>query len=299
MQNSQISKKDENIAFLVGVLTFIMWGLFPIYFKQFDPNISAFEILSHRIIWSVVFLLIFIKINGKMRSLRQILHLKKVVFMLMITGFFIASNWGIYIYAVNSNQILESGLGYLINPLFSMLLGAIFLKERLSLSGKISVCLVFIAIFIQFYALGRVPFISILLPASFAIYGLLKKQLRVGSMEGLFVETMLLFPIALAYVLFLGGFDKSHFGFDKTGFLMVCSGLVTIAPLITFNFAAKKLKLSTLGFLQYISPTSQILVAWLVYNENLDIYKIISFGLIWLGILIVSLDSLRRKNGKF
>lgn len=297
MHKSRISKKDENIAFFFGVLTFVMWGVFPIFFKQFGDNIGALEILSHRIIWSVVFLLIFIKIKGKMRNLRRILHLKKVVLMLMITGFFIASNWGIYIYAVNSGKILESGLGYLINPLFSMLLGAIFLKEKLSFSGKISVFLVFVAILIQFYALGKIPFISILLPASFAIYGLLKKKLAVPSMEGLFIETMLLFPFALFYVLFLTTFSQSHFNADKIGFLMICSGLVTIAPLITFNFAAQKLKLSTLGFLQYISPTSQILVAWLVYNEILDIYKIISFTLIWIGILIVSLDGLRRKNG--
>ena len=216
----------------------------------------------------------------------------------LYNGAFYRIKLGIYIYAVNSDQILESGLGYFINPLFSMLLGAIFLKERLNLAGKISVFLVFIAIAIQIYSLGKLPFISIILPASFAIYGLLKKKLAVPSMEGLFVETMLLFPFALLYGLFLCGSGSAEFGLNRLAPIFIFSGIVTVLPLITFNLAAQKLSLSTLGFMQYISPTMQILIAVFMYGENLDFYKIISFIIIWIGIAIVSIDNLKgAKNG--
>ena len=290
-------KNSQTTALILGISTFVMWGIFPIYFKMLE-HASALEVLSHRIIWSVVFLLIFIKYINRIRNLQEILHNKKTLKMLFITGLFIASNWGIYIYAVNSDQILESGLGYFINPLFSMLLGAIFLKERLNLAGKISVFLVFIAIAIQIYSLGKLPFISIILPASFAIYGLLKKKLAVPSMEGLFVETMLLFPFALLYGLFLCGSGSAEFGLNRLAPIFIFSGIVTVLPLITFNLAAQKLSLSTLGFMQYISPTMQILIAVFMYGENLDFYKIISFIIIWIGIAIVSIDNLKgAKNG--
>ncbi|MBQ9877014.1 MAG: EamA family transporter RarD [Campylobacter sp.] len=290
-------KNSQTTALILGISTFVMWGVFPIYFKMLEQA-SALEVLAHRIIWSVVFLLIFIKYKNRIRNLQEILHNKKTLKTLFITGLFIASNWGIYIYAVNSDQILESGLGYFINPLFSMLLGAIFLKERLNLAGKISVFLVFIAIAIQIYSLGKLPFISIILPASFAIYGLLKKKLAVPSMEGLFVETMLLFPFALLYGLFLCGSGSAEFGLNRLAPIFIFSGIVTVLPLITFNLAAQKLSLSTLGFMQYISPTMQILIAVFMYGENLDFYKIISFIIIWIGIAIVSIDNLKgAKNG--
>lgn len=290
-------KNSQTTALILGISTFVMWGVFPIYFKMLE-HASALEVLAHRIIWSVVFLLIFIKYKNRIRNLQEIIHNKKTLKTLFITGLFIASNWGIYIYAVNSDQILESGLGYFINPLFSMLLGAIFLKERLNLAGKISVFLVFIAIAIQIYSLGKLPFISIILPASFAIYGLLKKKLAVPSMEGLFVETMLLFPFALLYGLFLCGSGSAEFGLNRLAPIFIFSGIVTVLPLITFNLAAQKLSLSTLGFMQYISPTMQILIAVFMYGENLDFYKIISFIIIWIGIAIVSIDNLKgAKNG--
>ncbi|MBR6952406.1 MAG: EamA family transporter RarD [Campylobacter sp.] len=290
-------KNSQTTALILGISTFVMWGIFPIYFKMLE-HASALEVLAHRIIWSVVFLLIFIKYKNRIRNLQEIIHNKKTLKTLFITGLFIASNWGIYIYAVNSDQILESGLGYFINPLFSMLLGAIFLKERLNLAGKISVFLVFIAIAIQIYSLGKLPFISIILPASFAIYGLLKKKLAVPSMEGLFVETMLLFPFALLYGLFLCGSGSAEFGLNRLAPIFIFSGIVTVLPLITFNLAAQKLSLSTLGFMQYISPTMQILIAVFMYGENLDFYKIISFIIIWIGIAIVSIDNLKgAKNG--
>lgn len=290
-------KNSQTTALILGISTFVMWGVFPIYFKMLE-HASALEVLAHRIIWSVVFLLIFIKYKNRIRTLQEILHNKKTLKTLFITGLFIASNWGIYIYAVNSDQILESGLGYFINPLFSMLLGAIFLKERLNLAGKISVFLVFIAIAIQIYSLGKLPFISIILPASFAIYGLLKKKLAVPSMEGLFVETMLLFPFALLYGLFLCGSGSGEFGLNRLAPIFIFSGIVTVLPLITFNLAAQKLSLSTLGFMQYISPTMQILIAVFMYGENLDFYKIISFIIIWIGIAIISIDNLKgAKNG--
>ncbi len=176
-------------------------------------------------------------------------------------------------------------------------MGAIFLKEKLSKPTKISICLVVAAIANEMYALGEIPFISLLLPGTFAIYGLLKKQIQIAAIDGLFFETMLIFPLAIIYLSFLGISGNGAFSFSKTGFLLAFSGIVTVLPLITFNFAAVHLKLQTIGFLQYISPIIAVLLAVFVYGEHLEMHKIISFAIILAGLAIVSLSGiLRRKD---
>lgn len=292
-----MSPKDEKtLGMFYGVATFTMWGLFPVYFKLLE-HVSALEILAHRIIWSVAFLYIILKYKNRIKNIKKYFYHTKTIKMLFLASFFITSNWGIYIYAVSTDRILDTSLGYLINPLFSMLLGAIILKERLSSAAKVSVFLVFFAVALQIYSLGKLPYISISLPISFAIYGLIKKQLGLPSLESLFIETIFMFPVALCYVFYFGFTYKSSLNLNIDGFLLIFSGLVTILPLLSFNLASQKLRLSTMGFLQYISPTIGILLAVFIYHENLDIYNMISFGIIWLSLIIVSIDGiLRRKN---
>ncbi|MDY5519593.1 EamA family transporter RarD [Campylobacter lanienae] len=282
-------------GFILALATFIMWGVFPVFFK-FIQGISATEVLAHRIIWSSVILFIVLIVTKKLTSLKRIAKIKKVILTLAITGILIASNWGIFIYAINQNEILATSLGYFINPLFSILLGAIILKEELSWALKLSIFIVFIAIGIQIYALGKLPFISIMLPLSFALYGLLRKRLGVRTFEGLFIETMILSPFALIYLIYLSLVSNSEFGLNFNGIMLFLSGFITILPLLTFNASTKYLKLSTIGFLQYISPTLSMLIAVFVYNETLDLYKITSFVLIWISLAIAAISNLRRKN---
>ena len=287
--------QETQKGFILALATFIMWGVFPVFFK-FIQGISATEVLAHRIIWSSVILFIVLIVTKKLTSLKRIAKIKKVILTLAITGILIASNWGIFIYAINQNEILATSLGYFINPLFSILLGSIILKEELSWALKLSIFIVFIAISIQIYALGKLPFISIMLPLSFALYGLLRKRLGVRTFEGLFIETMILSPFALIYLIYLSLVSNSEFGLNFNGIMLFLSGFITILPLLTFNASTKYLKLSTIGFLQYISPILSMLIAVFVYNETLDLYKIISFVLIWISLAIAAISNLRRKN---
>ncbi|WP_086306854.1 EamA family transporter RarD [Campylobacter devanensis] len=283
-------------GFILALATFIMWGVFPIFFK-FIEGIAATEVLAHRIIWSALILLAILIITKRLNSVKRIAKIKKVTLTLAITGALIASNWGVFIYAINQNEILATSLGYFINPLFSILLGAIILKEELSPALKLSIFIVFIAIGVQIYAIGNLPLISIILPLSFALYGLLRKRLGVRTFEGLFIETIILTPFALIYLIYLSLVSNSEFGLNFNGIMLFLSGFVTILPLLTFNASIKYLKLSTIGFLQYISPTLSMIIAVFIYNETLDFYKIISFALIWISLAIATISNLRRQNG--
>ena len=287
--------KSIQKGLILALATFIMWGIFPIFFK-FIEGIAATEVLAHRIIWSALILLVVLIITKKLANVKRIIKIKKVTLTLAITGALIASNWGIFIYAINQNEILATSLGYFINPLFSILLGAIILKEELNSALKLSIFIVFIAIGIQIYALGKLPIISIMLPLSFALYGLLRKRLGVRTFEGLFIETMILAPFALLYLIYLTINNSGEFGMNFNGIMLFLSGFVTILPLLTFNASTKYLKLSTIGFLQYISPTLSMIIAVFIYNEVLDFYKIISFALIWISLAIAATANLRRKN---
>lgn len=277
---------------ILSLATFIMWGVFPIYFKSIE-HVGALQVLSHRIIWSFFLLFLFLYFTNRLKNVRRLLKIKRVALTLLLTGILISSNWGIFIYAVNLGHILEASLGYFINPLFSILLAAIFLKEKLNLAAKISIFIVFIAILVQIYALGKLPFVSLILPFSFALYGLIRKKVSVPSFEGLFIETMLILPFALVFLTYLGLNGLSEFKMNLNGILLFFSGLVTILPLLTFTASARYLPLSTIGFMQYISPTISMSVAVFIYDENLSLYKIISFILIWISLAIVGINGIK------
>lgn len=286
-----MNKEQKGIAFALS--TFFMWGVFPVYFKLL-ADVGAVQVLAHRIVWSAIILFALLYFGGKLRQVFRLLSLKKVALNLLASGVLISINWGVFIWAVERGQILETSLGYFINPLFSILLGAIFLKEKLSKASKISLFIVVIAICVQIYDLGSLPFISLILPASFAIYGLIRKKVRVPSTHGLFVETMLTLPFALGFLLYLWSVGEARLDFDSTGFLLAFSGVVTILPLLTFNSAAKYLRLSTLGFFQYLSPSISFLVAIFLYNEPLGMLKLASFVLIWASLAINIIYNLKK-----
>lgn len=291
-----MTKQNKGIA--LALATFFMWGVFPIYFKFLD-HVGAAQVLAHRIVWSAIILFALLYFGRKLGQVLRLLAIKKVALNLLLSGALISINWGVFIWAVERGQILETSLGYFINPLFSVLLGWLFLKEKLSTASKFSLLIVVIAICVQIYDIGSLPFISLVLPASFAFYGLIRKKVHVPSLHGLFIETLLALPFALGYLLFLFIQGRAHFSFDSTGFLLAFSGVVTILPLLCFNGAAGRLKLSTLGFFQYLSPSISFLVAIFLYNEPLGILKFTSFALIWAGLGINIIASLKKgvKNG--
>ena len=255
------------------------------------------QILAHRVVWSFLLLLVFLCFTHRLKNVARLLSTPKIALTLLCTGLLISTNWGIYIYAVNSDQILATSLGYFINPLFSVLLGALFLHERLSAAAKLSLLLAFAAIGVQIYALGRLPIISLVLPLSFAFYGLIRKKVKVPSFEGLFCETTLMLLPALAFLIYCALKGSGAFGFNVSGALLFASGLITILPLLTFAVSTQYLPLSTIGFMQYISPSMSMLIAVFIYGEELETYKILSFSLIWFGLAVMGLDGLRRKNG--
>lgn len=292
--------KNENLGYFLALATFLMWGVFPIYFKFLD-HVGAVQVLAHRIVWSAIILFFLLYFSHKLKQVFRLLKIKKVVLNLLMSGALISINWGVFIWAVERGQILETSLGYFINPLFSILLGWIFLREKLSVASKISLLIVLVAIGVQIYDLGSLPFISLLLPASFAFYGLIRKKVHVPSIHGLFIETTLTLPFAFAYLLYLWAQGSAKLAIDSTGFLLAFSGFVTILPLLCFNASALRLKLSTLGFFQYLSPSISFLVAIFLYNEPLGMLKLTSFVLIWAGLAINIIASLNykkeRKNG--
>lgn len=289
---SFMPRDRQTFGVILITATFGMWGVFPIYFKWLD-NVSPLEILAHRIIWSVVLLFLIIIFLGRLNALRRLLKIKKVILNLALSGALISANWGIFIYAVEAGHILETSLGYFISPLFSIFFGFLFLKEKLSKINQISLLIVFMAICVQIYALGRLPFICLLLPLSFAFYGLIRKKCPVPTYEGLFIETMLMTPFALIILAFIQISGGANFQINLTGFLLFFSGVITILPLLTFGAASKYLALSTIGFFQYISPSISFLIAIFLYNESFEAYKMLSFGLIWLSLGLSTIFSLK------
>ncbi|QKF64479.1 EamA family transporter RarD [Campylobacter corcagiensis] len=283
-----------NKGLFYGIASFVMWGLFPVYFKAIQGSSS--EVLAYRVVFASIFVLIFIKFSSKMTSLKKILLNKEIFKTLSLAGFFVTLNWGIYIYAVTNGQILAASIGQLINPLFFMLLGAIFLKEKLSKPTKFAIFLVFVAIMIQVVANRALPFVSLALPAAFAIYGLIKKKVHAPALEGLFVETLAMVPLFLAYIFYIEFKGVGNFSFDLNGILLIGAGLATLLPLITFSFATNELNLTTIGFLQYITPTLTIIFGIFVYGEEINLVRLVSFAIIWIAVIITTIDSIKGKK---
>jgi len=273
-----------------------MWGFLAVYFNLFSKDVNAYEILAHRIIWSFFLMAAVLCVSGKMGEIFTLLKDIGSLKALFLSGTFITINWGVYVYAVGNGKILDTSLGYFINPLISMLLGVIIFKERLNKSGILAICIVVLAISVQIYAQGGLPLVSIILPLSFGFYAAVRKMAKISAFNGLFIETFFMFPFALAYVFYIAFLGKSHFGLNEDSLLMITSSIVTIVPLVAFNAAATRINLTTIGYLQYISPTIAILCAVFIYGENLDGCKVISFCMIWLALAIISINNFTKRN---
>lgn len=287
-------------GYLLGICAYAIWGLFPLYFKLLAQVPSA-EIVVHRVLWSALcgsLLLLLWKHPGWWRELRA--HPQRLL-VLTASGLLIASNWLLYVWAVNSNQMLAASLGYYINPLVNVLLGMLLLGERLRRLQWLAVSLAACGVLQQLWLLGSVPWLSLGLALSFGFYGLIRKKAPVAALPGLVVETWLLLPVALLWLLLnpQALTAQGAFWSDSTALWLLAAGPITLLPLLCFNAAARHLPYTTLGFLQYLAPTLVLLQAVWLFDEQLDANTLLAFGFIWAGLLVYSLDiylSLRRQG---
>lgn len=278
-------------GYLLGLTAYIIWGLFPIYFKAIQA-IPALEIIVHRALWSALFgaaLLAVWKHPGWWRELRDN---PARLLVLAGCGLLIASNWLVYVWAVNNDRMLEASLGYYINPLVNVLLGLLILGERLRRLQWLAVGLAALGVAQQVWQVGSLPWVSLVLALTFGFYGLIRKKAPVAALPGLVVETWLLLPIALAWLALHPAAMSNQAAFWSSGqwLLLAAAGPITLVPLVCFNAAARHLPYTTLGFLQYIAPTLVMLQAIFLYNEHFDPAKLMAFVCIWAGLAVYSLD---------
>lgn len=293
LQDSSSSSVVKAGAFY-ALLAYTAWGLLPIYWKGFG-QIPAVEVLSHRILWSMVFLIGVLLLQRRKSELSQLWHSWKLA-ILFITASMLAFNWGLYIYGVNTDRVVETSLGYFINPLVNVLLGFVFLKERLNRAQALAVLLAGIGVGNFVWQFREVPQIALGLAFSFALYALLRKVVPVAPMVGLAMETLLIVPFALIFVGYLTVTGVGHWDMSRsTNLLMIGSGVVTSLPLLWFNNAAKRLRLSTLGFFQYMAPSLQLMIGVLLYHEPFTRTHAVTFGFIWSALVIYSTTSLRAR----
>jgi chloramphenicol-sensitive protein RarD len=277
----------------LGFGAYLIWGVLPLYFKAI-AHVDPAEIVAHRIIWSVIFLGALATLWNRWPAIRKAARTPRVLATLTVTALLIGANWLVYIWAVLNGHVLEGSLGYYLNPLVNVLLGVVLLKERLSRPQMMAVGLAAIGVAILAVGAGSGLWISLTLACSFALYGFLRKIAPVDSLEGLSIETVILAPVALGWVLWLSSKGQSGLGLDTwTTILLVLSGAITAIPLLLFTAAAKRLPYSTLGFLQYIAPSLQFLLAVLVFGEKLTTAHIVCFAAIWTALAIFAFEGVR------
>lgn len=283
----------QKIGFFYAIAAFGFWGMVPLYFKSVQ-HVPPLEILGHRIVWSVPLTLLLIAISHDWKALGQAISSIKVIRTLVLSSMLVATNWFIFIYAINTNRVLQASLGYFINPLVSVLLGVVFLRERLQPLKIMAVLLAAFGTVTLTLSYGKFPWISLALAFSFGFYGLLRKTVRIESVNGLFIETSLIFPLAFCYLVFRGVKGDGAFGVIdwQTTLLLLLAGAVTSFPLVWFACATRRLQYATIGVLQYLAPTLQFLLAVFYYKEPFNITYIITFCFIWAGLGIFMADSI-------
>jgi chloramphenicol-sensitive protein RarD len=268
-----------------------MWGVFPLYFHLLTA-VAPWLILCHRIFWSVLFLALVVSVRGEWKAIRPLLRSRRNVLFLSAGGILIALNWLIFIYAVVSHQVVETSLGYFINPLLSIVLGVVFLRERLRGWQWLAVLIAGIAVANLALRGTGFPWIAVSAAGTFGFYGLVRKKVDINSLHALLVETAILFPVALVQLAVV----PSHTISPATLGILSLSGILTVVPLLMFGAALRRLQLSTIGFLQYLGPTGQLLVAIVAFHEPLDRTRLTSFALCWLGIAIYTADSILTRH---
>lgn len=298
--------QEQNIkkGIFYGISAYVIWGFLPIYWKLLE-RASADVVLAHRIIWSFVFMIIFIVVTKQlttfMKELKKILHHKRTLFIITSASLIISTNWLIFIWAVQAERVVQASLGYYINPLMSVLLGVLFLKEKLSPAQIISFILAGIGVLYLTISYGVFPWISLALAITFAVYGLLKKVVHISSTFSLAIETLIVTPIALLYLLVMFGGNLGFVngaGSVSVNLLLMAAGIATAIPLMLFGSSVQFIPLSMVGFLQYIAPTIMLFIGVFLNGEAFTSAHLFTFSLIWISLILYMSSSLQHKKKK-
>ena len=292
--NSNVETKQ---GVIFAILAYTMWGLAPLYFKQLHM-VPAYEILAHRAIWSCVFITLLLSLFKLWPKVLAVCAQPKHIGLLACSALLISINWLTYIWAVNNDHLVDASLGYFINPIVNVLLGMIFLAEKLRKWQWLAIALATSGVILQVITLGYLPWIALVLSCSFGFYGLLRKQLKLNALVGLLLETLIMLPIAAIYLFVIADSATSELSSNPTSLniLLVSAAFITTLPLLCFNGAAVRLPLSTLGFFQYIGPTIMFILGITLYGEQVDSATFTTFLFIWGAILVFSLDALRHRR---
>jgi chloramphenicol-sensitive protein RarD len=274
-----------------------MWGLFPLYWPLLEPA-GAVEILAHRIFWSLIVMLVLVVAMRRAGRVRTLLATRRTRRLLTMAAAVITVNWGVFIWGVNNGHVLEASLGYFINPLVSVLMGVVLLGERLRRLQWVAVGLAAVAVLGLTVEYGRPPWVALLLAFSFGSYGLAKKKADAAAVDSLTVETLILAPVALGYIIWLSVTGSSHFSSSGPAhaLLLAGTGLVTAIPLICFGGAATRVTMTTLGMLQYLAPTIQFAIGLVVFHEPMTTLRWLGFGLIWVALVLFTSETIRHRR---
>lgn len=288
-----------NSGVVYALAAYVMWGLFPLYFKALE-HIPSLQILAHRMVWSLVVVVLLLAVLKRWSWLSILRKQPAVLARFALSALLLSSNWGIYIWAVNSNHVVDASLGYYINPLVNVALGSVLLHERLRGMQWVALAIAAIGVTVMALEVGHVPWISLSLALSFGGYALLRKTAPLGALEGLAVETAVLFPLAVLYLFWLSAHGQNAFAAAdaSTRWLLVAAGPVTTLPLLLFAAGARRMSMTLLGVLQYITPTLQLGLGVWLYHEPFAAAKVIGFGLVWAGLAVFLLDGLRAAWGR-
>jgi chloramphenicol-sensitive protein RarD len=294
--NTEENNTKKGLVFTIQA--FLFWGVLPIFWKLLS-HVPSEEVLAHRIFWAFVFLILLLWVNKKLK-IKALFKNRKLLASLVITSVLIGINWGLFVYAVNTNQILEASFGYFINPLVSVLLGITILKEKLSPLKIAALLLAVCAVIYMTIDFGKLPWISLGLAFAFGLYGLLKKTAPISSLQGLAIETLFLAPFCLSFIIYkmISGTGMLFTHSFYTDILFVSSGVVTVLPLFWFAKGAKRIPLSTVGILQYITPSIMLLLGVFIYGEEFGATRLISFSIIWVALAIYTYSLLADRRKK-
>ncbi|KQX74706.1 MULTISPECIES: EamA family transporter RarD [Aeromicrobium] len=288
---------DSRRGVPLGVAAYLCWGFFPLYWPLLEPA-GSLEVLAHRFVWSMVFVLVAITAMGRWGAFAAIARDRRLMLILTGASVTIAINWGGFIYGVTNGHVIETSLGYFINPLVTVLLGVFVLKETLRPVQWVAIAIGASAVVVLTVDYGRLPWVALLVAFSFAIYGFLKKKADLGAFEGLGMETAILFPVALAFLVALQLRGQLTFGHDGPGnaALLIGTGVVTAIPLLLFGAAATRLSLTTIGLLQYLGPIIQFLVGLTIFGEDMTAARWAGFVLVWLALVIFTADAVNNRR---
>ena len=283
---------DTGAGFAYAVSAYLMWGFLPLYMKAIT-HIPPVEIIAHRILWSVPIAGLILIALGRTGDVMRALKTPRMVGMAAVTAALISVNWGVYVWAIANDRALDAALGYYINPLFSVALGAILLREKLARAQWVAVGLAGLAVAILTLSAGVLPWVALVLMTTFGIYGFLRKTLPIGPNQGFLLEVLLLCPLALAYLAWLGPSGQFFAGSWQDTALLIGTGAVTAVPLMLYANGAKALRLSTIGLLQYIAPTMIFLIAVFIFNEPFGPARAVAFPLIWAALILYTVTLIR------